>query len=121
MTAPKAPALARPVTDDPAYDAAMNALHDATSESYAWDVAWAPEAMQDKLYRALRILGAAILTASADYAALRSLNADLLAALLGVMPFVRMYEPPDSTMEEWDLAVNAGEAALRKATGQEVD
>lgn len=51
----------RPVTDDPAYDAAMNALHDASGESHAWDIAFAPEALQGRLQRAFQILGAAIL------------------------------------------------------------
>ena len=56
---------------------------------------------------------------SAEYAA----NARLIAAapsmydaLKLALPFLRMYEPPDATMEEWDLAINAVTVAISRAT-----
>jgi hypothetical protein len=55
----------RPITDDPDYDAAMNALHDASSEAHAWDIAWLPLYLQPRMHEALRILGAAIARARA--------------------------------------------------------
>lgn len=52
------------------YDVAMEALHAATGDSYAWDIAWVPDSMQPKLLHAFRILGRAIAARDARIAEL---------------------------------------------------